>query len=101
MLAVAYTAHIRPLRCHSQTLLAAPLGRRPVGRGQALAPRAAAPAAPPPAVWESTGVPMLDKLAGFATLQDAGIHGAKLVLAAAVAVYLGSAALKWVNAKVR
>ena len=41
--------------------------------------KGAAPAVPVEAVWEPTGVPLVDELASFSTLQGSAIHAVKLV----------------------
>jgi hypothetical protein len=50
-------------------------------------------------VWQATGVPLLDELAGFSTLQAAGIHGAKLCAVTLVAVYAASVVLDGINSR--
>lgn len=80
----------------------APSARRPA-RPAVTVPRAAAAAAAAPvpeAVWEPTGVPLVDELAGFKTLQDSGLHAIKLVAAALVGAYVGSWVLNAIASKV-
>jgi len=52
-----------------------------------------AKAAPPVAtapVWKPTGVPLVDKLAGFSTIKDSGLYGLKLIAMATVGIYFAS-----------
>jgi hypothetical protein len=52
------------------------------------------------AVWEATGVPLVDELAGFATLQGSAIHAVKLVAIAMASIYVGSLLVKAIGNKV-
>jgi hypothetical protein len=61
----------------------------------------AAPAPPPvEAVWEATGVPLVDELASFSTLQGSAIHAVKLVAIAMAGIYIGSLLVKAISNKV-
>jgi len=60
----------------------------------------AAPAATQEAVWETTGMPLVDELASFSTLQGSAIHAVKLVAIAMAGVYVGSLLVKVISYKV-
>jgi hypothetical protein len=61
----------------------------------------AAPAVTPEVVWEATGVPLVDELASFSTLQGSAIHAVKLVAIAMAGIYVGSLFVKAISNKVR
>ena len=62
----------------------------------------AAPPAPDAGpVWEPTGVPLVDELASFATLKEAGIASVKLIAIAFVGIWVSSFILKVIASKVR
>jgi hypothetical protein len=52
------------------------------------------------AVWEPTGVPLVDELASFSTLQGSAIHAVKLVAIAMAGIWIGSLLVKASSNKV-